>query len=539
MTSTTPLWGKFAALVVMTAGLGLAGCEQEESGTSCSNDGDCQRGQFCDDGTCTEQACRTINECPAGAGESRTCLLGLGRCSRKECADVVDGQEVSCPGERPICITREADYAHHGTCVAEGTVPCADATECGGLACCNGVCQAACADSGIIQPRTDAGPDATPGDAGTADAAPDMGGPQPGGGLCRPCGADADCAELGAGARCTPFADGAYCTSACAGDGDCPEGYDCIDAVGQCLPAGLRCTGCLVDGCGPGEVCDFSNGQCTSPRDVCGTCRGDAGCRDGLTCGPLGNNQYCLTPCPDGQCGAGFTCADGLCKPQSGMCDACQGQCGAATPYCVPDQGRCAACGPGHPCGQGLNCNPQTFACEEGGGRCNTDLDCQGDAARPICFGGNCIGCLQDSDCAPRNACNPETRLCEANACAGVVCQRGAACDPATGRCNPGCQGPQDCAAPDIMSCNGQTGQCYYTDGACDVGGGDGVCAPGGTCNLNPLDPMMRGICSCEKENPADFTSPDRIGCQPGHTCLQFQLDPSMPAAPGICLGGF
>ena len=36
---------------------------------------------------------------------------------------------------------------------------------------------------------------------------------------------------------------------------------------------------------------------------------------------------------------------------------------------------------------------------------------------------------------------------------------------------------------------NVQTGQCFYRDGTCDPGpGGEGVCAPGGTCTLNPLD---------------------------------------------------
>ena len=65
------------------------------------------------------------------------------------------------------------------------------------------------------------------------------------------------------------------------------------------------------------------------------------------------------------------------------------------------------------------------------------------------------------------------------------------------------------------------TGQCYFTDGTCDLSG-DAVCAPGGQCVPNPLaafDPTLPANCTCAKENPSDPLSPDRIGCHPGVTC--------------------
>jgi hypothetical protein len=78
-----------------------------------------------------------------------------------------------------------------------------------------------------------------------------------------------------------------------------------------------------------------------------------------------------------------------------------------------------------------------------------------------------------------------------------------------------------DCILPDVMECNTQTGQCYNTDGTCELGG-DAVCAPGGQCMPNALsflDPTLPATCTCAKENPADPLSPDRIACHPGQTC--------------------
>ena len=81
------------------------------------------------------------------------------------------------------------------------------------------------------------------------------------------------------------------------------------------------------------------------------------------------------------------------------------------------------------------------------------------------------------------------------------------------------------------MGCNAETGQCYYLDGTCDPGpGGQGVCAPGGTCTVNPL--TMSPGCACQKVDPNDFLSNETIiGCQPGFVCFQLPMTPE-----GLCI---
>ena len=163
---------------------------------------------------------------------------------------------------------------------------------------------------------------------------------------------------------------------------------------------------------------------------------------------------------------------------------------------------------------------------------CATDVDCV--AETPYCFTGGCVECYQDSHCRPRHRCDINSFNCIYEACAGVECQRGSACDPGTGRCTPGCQNDADCPpGDDTVACNQETGQCYFTNGGCDFGA-SGVCAPGGSCVPNALDPMMNGVCSCAKEagemeasNPLEAflnPPPDRIPCQPGSTCVDLSF---------------
>ena len=191
----------------------------------------------------------------------------------------------------------------------------------------------------------------------------------------------------------------------------------------------------------------------------------------------------------------------------------------------MADRAECGACGPGFPCADGMVCNVDSNTCEEAmAGLCNQDLDCREPGLR-VCFGGECIPCLQDNDCGPRARC--ENMGCIDDLCAGVECQIGSACDAGTGRCDPGCNADADCPAAE-QACNVETGQCWFRDlfwQGCDLGGGEGVCAPGGEC-IPPFLPirMNGGICTCEKEDPADPNSADRIPCHPGGTCVaEFQ----------------
>lgn len=523
----------FWGVALILGSVAVIGCDSEEDpGGGCVDDSACARGEICEDGACRIQQCSRLGDCP---GSGRTCLFRVEQCSPKECADRVDGVDLTCPADRPICIE---GGSFPKTCVSEADLACTGAADCAGLGadwtCCNGQCSQECAGADMLPPA-----DMGPGDMGTPpDGGPvgDMGpvadmGPPVERGLCSPCQNTDECvAGLGEGARCTALgADGAFCASACAGPDDCPVGYRCeANGLNLCLPDQLRCVDCLRTPCGDGLVCDTTTGDCVEPRGACGPCSGDVGCIEGLRCAEVANGDFCLEPCPEGACSdANMVCEAGICQPASGRCDPCGGRCEGATPFCIEASGECGECGIGVPCSDGLNCDPQTNTCVESEG-CLADVDCL-DPATPVCFNGSCVACLQDSDCPPRTACNA-MQQCEDDPCRGVECQRGSECNPATGRCNPGCQAAADCAVPAEMDCNVETGQCYFTNGTCDLAGGDAVCAPGSTCTPG-LDPNI-GVCDCALQDPMNPASPQRIACHTGQMCTQF-----LPDLPGCCGG--
>lgn len=527
-------WAATCAVV-----LGLGGCSAEkDAGGGCDADGDCARGEICADGSCAVEQCSSINDCP---GSGRTCLADLRQCSPKECGDAA----AACSGERSVCVD---SGSFRFSCVAPGSLSCGGDADCAsygpGLSCCGGTCQTQCQgpiNEDMGPPPGDAGPSDDMGagdDAGGDDAGPDMN-VSPTGRACSPCQRDEDCASLGAGATCTPFGqqNAQFCTPACEPGraGQCPSGFTCVQGLNQCLPATFRCEpGCLTDGCPDGSVCDAESGQCSAPRAACGVCARDEDCAGDLKCRAFGGRNHCLADCAGGQCGDGFTCAEGTCQPVSGRCDACGGRCAGATPFCVAETGSCAECGDRTPCPDNKVCNLQTHTCEErmGPAGCVNDVDCTNSPDGRFCFSGECVQCLQDTDCGPGQGCDQAAWRCVPMPCRGVACQGGGVCDNATGRCNPGCSNRNDCVDAVAMDCNPVTGQCYYVNGTCDPAGRDAVCAPGSTCTPNLFDPNAAGSCSCEKEDPANPLSPDKIPCNPGAICITL-----FPGQPGFCAG--
>ena len=493
----------FSFLVISMSSIA---CDDDET-QSCSNDQACTRGQVCSDSVCIEIPCQTIGECP---GFGRTCLAGLNVCSAKECNDQLNGVLLEC-AEGSVCNENGA-FAYScspssGPSLCTIDSDCAMATE--GNSCCNGLCAAMC-DAPILMMDMGPGGDTSP---------PDMNPMPTEANLCMPCGNDGACASLGEGAKCTAIGEGNFCTSACSENTDCPTGFNCFATLGQCIPGNFECAACQQTPCDAGEFCNTTSGECGPPQGLCGNCSEDAGCADNRACRTINGNAACVQRCEEG-CPTGTACVDGGCVPDSGICDPCAGMCAGGTPYCVAAEGRCAECGPTAPCDDGLRCDQMTFTCTDAlpNGMCLVDSDCQGGG---VCFNGTCVECFQDSDCPARNRCDTNSFTCQYSPCAGVECQRGSSCDMGSGRCNPGCTSNMDCALPDVMECNPQTGQCYNVDGSCDLSG-DAVCAPGGQCMPNPLaflDPTLPSSCTCAKENPMDPLSPDRVACHPGQSC--------------------
>ena len=496
-------------LILMLCSLTVVACE-DEAKQNCSRDEECPRGQICDqqENQCISEPCQSLSDCP---GSGRTCLSETNSCSRKECGDAAG----SCP-EGTICVM---EGPHLWSCEPVN-IPVQD------------VLIIAPGDASMA--GTDVGMNGN--DAGMNGTDSGMNMTDPYEGLCQTCNADRDCSALGDGAECTPIGNtGSFCTSAC-GEGRpaCPEGFTCLSQLNQCVPVNYNCTICPGRSCDEGLACDVTSGQCVAPRQQCEACSSDSTCAANHLCREIDNGSFCLAQCGEGnQCPADFTCSeDGTCAPNTMRCDACGGRCEAPTAACIAQTGMCGECNNDVPCPIGQFCDPTTNACSgDQPCQCGIDQDCATCGGRPICSGGSCVECLDDTDCGARSTCNLQTNQCENAPCAGVVCQTGSQCDAQLGRCNPGCNGANDCVDPAIMDCNVETGQCYYRDGTCDPANvGDGVCSPGSACTVNIL--TMASACSCRKADPDDFFSMEVIvGCHPGFVCFQLPMTPE-----GACI---
>ncbi len=545
--STFPVFALFALVV------SLGGCsgDKAKGSTACTSSRDCSRGAVCDSGTCVRgDACDSARECTGDNG-GVTCLMDERLCSAKECADRLDDGSILMCSDGRVCVE---SGAHIGTCI-DGEPRCANDSECEGLAgarCCGGNCRADCPaggdgslDQGLVTTDLGSSDASMPSDGPAVE--PD--GPPGAGAVCSTCRRAEECAALGALGECVAVGEENVCTRACdpAAD-DCPAGTPCHPAVRLCLPVSLRC-GCLATGCDAGKVCDPQTTVCTAPRAHCGACLRDLDCAEGLTCGELAGGRFCFAPCGGG-CADGLVCENAQCQPETGQCDACGGRCVGATPVCNPGlsgaAGMCGVCGPGVPCANAAQrCNPQ-FQCVDAGpnpgGECETDLDCAQPQA--FCVNRTCVACLETRHCPARNRCDQATFSCLEDPCGGVECQIGSVCDAVSGRCEGGCRLAADCGEVEGILCNAETGQCYYGDGSCDIGGGTGVCGPGSACEPGPLTVFtMKGVCTCshsvlpDEANPfgAPCVAGDQLACQPGTYCSYFVLGGMAPPPMGSC----
>ena len=221
--------------------------------------------------------------------------------------------------------------------------------------------------------------------------------------------------------------------------------------------------------------------------------------------------------CPaggDGACPAGSSCAGTYCMPDEGLCDRCDGvECDGLTPFCEPTTGQCAACLTDQDCGPSSYC--AMGVCREQQGECLSNGDCAGNPAGALCFVDRCVECIATEHCPPRSAC--EGNVCVDALCEGLLCQGGAACNAATGKCDPSCE---QTGCLDGQQCDAATGQCYNSDGSCDA---DSQCRPGSQCGGAaglPGQPAEGATCSCPSNIIQCASADDCVGFPGG--CSQF-----------------
>ena len=112
--------------------------------------------------------------------------------------------------------------------------------------------------------------------------------------ICQ-CATDTLCAQgdLGTGAVCQEA--WSVCTNACTGDTDCPTGFECDTATGQCTSGTASCQN--NSECGAGKICDTQSNTCVdAPACAWDACSTETWTSAGQTCGSSG-------------CGAGPTCS--------------------------------------------------------------------------------------------------------------------------------------------------------------------------------------------------------------------------------------
>lgn len=456
----------WVGLTVLTL-CGMSGCSnsddenEEENGTPCEADLDCEVGQQCISGTCqaATSTCSVDGDCARGSicevGACREGCRGDDDCTRAEYCEPSTRTCEVIPEDpcAPGCAQGERCNEEAGQCepiepVCQSNVDCAAGEE--------------CSESGACVPKSCAD-DQECGDGAICEAGSCTEG-------CRndaACGeqicenntcTDAECAqdqECGDGQICNDR----RCTNACRQDESCGDGQICVNEI--CV------TGCRNDEtCGESQICE---------EDACVTgCRSDIACGDNQIC----EDDRCVTGCRgDGQCGDGQICADGQCILGCRGDLACEAGQICEENFCVdgcrqdngcPDgqicnEGACSdGCRDDDRCGDGQIC--ENFECVDG---CRGDSNC-GDGQ--ICDEGACIaGCRQDNQCG-------EGFICEENTCAAGCrqdnqCSNGDVCEG--GQCIPGCDNDEACEDGEVCTDDRRCRIGCSNDDAC---GDDEIC---------------------------------------------------------------
>ncbi len=382
--------------------------------------------------------------------------------------------------------------------------------------------------------------------------------------LCSPCKAHSDCQAGGdKTAWCLDYAvDGKFCGATCASDGDCPDGYGCVDQKDgasqskQCrLKAAAALCTCTTWGkqsglstdcqivnsfgmcggsrsCGPdglsacsgkvakAEECNAEDDNCDgkidnlAPDATCfktayqaggsgKACEQDGDCLSGEGCDAL-ICKMILGKCPGKPtCTSGgqLVCTDAA-TPKKEICNNEDDDCDGLTDedFFVVELSTGATVGVGQPCGSGL--------CAGGSVQCQTIITAlcttSNLAKIEICNGkdDDCNGKSDEATCVDDNACTADN------------------CDGTTGKClNPDLKSCNDANPCTGDSCDKQSGGCVHSvlSGA-SCSDGD-ACSVGDHCEA---DPGGGALClagaasqSCDDGNPCTDDS-----CDPAKGCV-------------------
>jgi hypothetical protein len=326
-----------------------------------------------------------------------------------------------------------------------------------------------------------------------------------------PCSNNDDCANK----MCVGPLTGKICSKACAGNDNCPEGFECIETtydgnpVLACFPAGTCTPQCQNKQCGS----DGCGGQCGGcpPQFECvaalckaldgATCQSDTECAGGL-CIPFQAGLKCSGPCiTDAECPQGWSCAPWLSASMPGICSPpgtmvahklckevadCVGGCPPGNGACVANcfflgskkaqsdyadlwvcsEVHClAACSGDSSCMQQClldSCFQEFATCFPGSTSCKQALDCMAGCSGSETCASNCFDdafpaakkqLLALLDCLALFCNETSPPNCIQEAVTGPCAEAYASCSTA---CTPVCDGLQ--CGPD--GCGGDCGPC-------------------------------------------------------------------------------
>ncbi len=302
---------------------------------------------------------------------------------------------------------------------------------------------------------------------------------------CKPCTRDTDCSDA---FDCMKLGSQKFCLRKCIqGNGDCPPGYVCKN---YCVPQSNQCTGCLVDGCPQGKVCDPNTGKCQDKKGVCDKCSSDWECGDKARCLRIHYSYgLCMPQCKDKS-----DCPDPAkyeCKEDSSGNKVCQPD--DPSVCCPPDKpimlmdGTCVQCYRDRQCPQGQVCDRNTFICH---------TPCpQGQMACPD--DNKCHECCSNQDC-------PGHQKCTDHKCTGDICgcstdrdcNTGGGYSQASLKCDPSgfCYNPTGQCDGQTSCCNTKSGSTCFDLGSLFSGGGG---FGGGGFGGGGFGGNM-GVCTCD-----------------------------------------